>query len=174
MITLPVSALRKGGDPRGFEQTLQLLLPVARCNGLQRFKSFDPFQQILANSSASTLQRSQARSQRSVASIGRVQRLKDAIAQRSSPGLASNRANRHTVEHVAAAPAGETDASVPIRPGIPTPAQRVTRICAETDVVDSPHLRGQEDVSWSSMSAVPLAAISRLDRRQTASFTFAQ
>ena len=38
----------------------------------------------------------------------------------------------------------------------------------------SPHLRGQEDVSWSSMSAVPWAAISRLDRRQTASFTFAQ
>jgi hypothetical protein len=30
-----------------------------------------------------------------------------AIAQRSSPALASNRANRHTVEHAAAAPAGD-------------------------------------------------------------------
>jgi hypothetical protein len=39
-----------------------------------------------------TLQRSQARSQGSVAStVGRVQRFNDAIAQRSSPGLASNR-----------------------------------------------------------------------------------
>src|SRR6266700_8406345 len=47
----------------------------------------------------------------------------DAIAQRSSPGLASNRANRHTVEHTAAAPAGENDASVTIRPLILTPAQ---------------------------------------------------
>jgi hypothetical protein len=32
---------------------------------------------------------------------------KDAIAQRSSPALASNLANRHTVEHAAAAPAGD-------------------------------------------------------------------
>jgi hypothetical protein len=59
----------------------------------------------------------------------------DAIAQRSSPGLASNRANRHTVEHAAAAPAGENRASVTIRPLIPTPAQRVRHICAETDVL---------------------------------------
>ena len=60
----------------------------------------------------------------------------DAIAQRSSPGLVCTRANRHIVEHAAAAPAGETDASVPIRRGIPTPAQRVSRIGAETDVLE--------------------------------------
>jgi hypothetical protein len=48
----------------------------------------------------------------------------DAIAQRSSPVLASNRANRHTVEHAAAAPAGENDASVTIRPVILTPASK--------------------------------------------------
>jgi len=45
----------------------------------------------------------------------------DAIAQQSSLVLASNRANRDS-----AAPAGENDASVP---------QRVSRICAETDVL---------------------------------------
>jgi hypothetical protein len=43
LITLPVSALRRGGGPRGFEQTSQLLLPVARCNGFQRFKRSIPF-----------------------------------------------------------------------------------------------------------------------------------
>jgi hypothetical protein len=64
----------------------------------------------------------------SVAStVGRVQRFKDAIAERSSPGLALTRANRHTVEHSAAAPAGENDASVTIRPPIPTPAQRAAQ-----------------------------------------------
>jgi len=59
----------------------------------------------------------------------------DAIAQRSSPVLVSTRANRHTLEHAAAAPAGENDASVPIRLLIPTPAQRVSPIGAETDVL---------------------------------------
>jgi hypothetical protein len=50
----------------------------------------------------------------------------DAIAQRSSRGLVSPGANRSHVEYVAAAPAGENDASVPIRLLIPTPAQRVS------------------------------------------------
>jgi hypothetical protein len=42
-ITLPVSSLRKGGGPPRVAQTSQLLLPVARCNGLQRFKRSIPF-----------------------------------------------------------------------------------------------------------------------------------
>jgi hypothetical protein len=91
-----------GDGPRGFEQTSQLLLPVGRCNGLQR-QAFDPFQRILAKASASTLQRSQARSQRSVASaVQEAQRFKDAIAQRSSPGSLrsafSRRVNSGTID----------------------------------------------------------------------------
>src|SRR4029077_11670670 len=57
--------------------------------------------------------------------VHQVQRFKDAIAQRSSPGLASNRANRQA----------QTDASVTIRPLILTPAQWVSQICTETDVL---------------------------------------
>ena len=35
------------------------------------------------------------------------------------------------LEPAAATPAGENDASVTIRPGIPTPTERVSAICAE-------------------------------------------
>ena len=55
----------------------------------------------------------------------------DAIAQRSSPGLASNRA---TATCMRCKPhQGANRPSVTIRPPIPTPVQRVTRISAETD-----------------------------------------
>jgi hypothetical protein len=39
------------------------------------------------------------------------------------------------LEPAAATPAGENDASVTIRPGIPTPTERVSAICAETDLL---------------------------------------
>jgi hypothetical protein len=59
---------------------------------------------------------------------------RDAIAQRSSPGLASNRS---TVKPLSPPPRHlhqvRTDASVTIRLLIPTPRQRVIRISAETD-----------------------------------------
>ena len=59
---------------------------------------------------------------------------RDAIAQRSSPGLASNRS---TVKPLSPPPRHlhqvRTDASVTIRLLIPTPCQRVSRISAETD-----------------------------------------
>jgi hypothetical protein len=44
----------------------------------------------------------------------------DVIAQRSAPGLVSTRANRHTVEHVAAAPAA--------KPMHPSPSARQFRL----------------------------------------------
>jgi hypothetical protein len=59
-----------------------------------------------------------------------------ATAQRSSPGLASNRS---TVKPLSPPPRHlhqvPTDASVTIRLLIPTPRQRVIRISAETDVL---------------------------------------
>jgi hypothetical protein len=43
--------------------------------------------------------------------------------------------NRHTLSTSPRHLQAKTDASVTIRPGIPTPIQRVTAICAETDVL---------------------------------------
>ena len=61
--------------------------------------------------------------------VGRVQRFQDAIAQRCSPGLASNRS---TVKPLSPPPRHlhqvRTDASVPIGLLIPTPRQRVSPI----------------------------------------------
>ena len=56
-----------------------------------------------------------------------VQRFEDAIAQQSSPGSLPTVLLQ--LDQV------QTDASVTIPPRIPTPAQRVRHICAETDVL---------------------------------------
>jgi hypothetical protein len=57
----------------------------------------------------------------------------DAIAQRCSPGLASNRSTVKPLSRCATPASGANRPSVTIRPPIPTPVQRVTRISAETD-----------------------------------------
>jgi hypothetical protein len=89
---------------------------------------------VETDTAAHTLQRSHARSQGSVAStLGRCNGLRTRalklLARASPPVRTVKPLSRGT------APAGENDASVTIRLQIPTPAQRVSRICAETDVL---------------------------------------
>jgi hypothetical protein len=50
--------------------------------------------------------------------------------------------NRHTVEPMRDLHQVQTDASVTIRPPIPTPAQRLNNICAETDILAADAAQG--------------------------------